>query len=541
MNYIDLEQELRQATESIIKSDHPKKLIVAGPGTGKTYLFKGLLEKANKNSGSRLVITFINNLKDDLDKKLSHLSHVFTFHGYCYHLLRKSPGFRAGLSDQFYYFPKLAHLVKRDWELIKGGETPHFVKLMRDLQDGDETRFYWLRSNYYDAVEFDDSVYRVYHQLLAGRDKLESYTPLIVDEYQDFNRLEAEFIKLFASTSAIVIAGDDDQALYAKIRGAKFDFIRQLQQSGEYEFWTLPFCLRCPQPIVGAVENIVNHASKNGWLQGRITKPYRFYPPLKAVDSKKYPFVNVVTVSAQSERVNYFGRYIAQQVRKIPKDEIEESKSEEFPTVLVIGSRQYLRQIRHFLEESGFIIEMEDKAETARIEREEGISIIKQNIKSNLGWRIMIEAERPTWADEVVIKSGVSNTSLYSIIPADYREDIVSEVEKWEKVDTPEHPVQLSPSSQPTIKLTSFEGSKGLSAQHVFIVGLHANEFPKDARNIEDLEICRFIVALTRARKQCYLMHTGVFSGTYKQPSVFLSWIGDEWKKELSVNKKYWQ
>src|SRR2546425_8826066 len=52
--------------------------------------------------------------------------------------------------------------------------------------------------------------------------------------------------------------------------------------------------------------------------------------------------------------------------------------------------------------------------------------------------------------------------------------------------------------SKPVIKLTSFEGSKGLSAQHVFVVGVHENELPKRISDIKDLEICKFLVSLTR-------------------------------------------
>jgi len=48
----------------------------------------------------------------------------------------------------------------------------------------------------------------------------------------------------------------------------------------------------------------------------------------------------------------------------------------------------------------------------------------------------------------------------------------------------------------PTIKATSFESSKGLSAQHVFIVGLHKGEIPRGAK-ATDFEVCKFLVALT--------------------------------------------
>jgi superfamily I DNA/RNA helicase len=62
-----------------------------------------------------------------------------------------------------------------------------------------------------------------------------------------------------------------------------------------------------------------------------------------------------------------------------------------------------------------------------------------------------------------------------------------------------------------TIKLTSYEGAKGLSAQHVFLVALHADELPKDADAITDIEICKFLVGLTRTKKKCTFLTTGRF------------------------------
>ena len=94
---------------------------------------------------------------------------------------------------------------------------------------------------------------------------------------------------------------------------------------------------------------------------------------------------------------------------------------------------------------------------------------------------------------------------------------------------------------RPLVRVTSFEGSKGLSAQHVFIAGLHDGELPSDPASVKDIEICRFIVGLTRTRKRCYLIHTGHFGTRWLRPSSFISWIASERLEVIAVDKEYWE
>lgn len=82
------ELELNAAIEAVINSPSPKKLVIAGPGTGKTTLFKQLLNLAPGNPEQRIVLTFINNLRNDLENDLGDLAKVFTLHSFCLGALR---------------------------------------------------------------------------------------------------------------------------------------------------------------------------------------------------------------------------------------------------------------------------------------------------------------------------------------------------------------------------------------------------------------------------------------------------------------------
>jgi superfamily I DNA/RNA helicase len=182
------EAELKAAIEAVLNSPSRKKLVIAGPGTGKTTLFRQMLELASGQPERRIVLTFINNLKDDLKKDLDGLAEVFTLHSYCLGLLYKDAMFRGPLSPSFRCCPGLASLIAQDWEIIEGSEAPQFVGEMRNLTEGNHIDFYLARGEYYDAVDFDDAVYRTYVRLTSSSALPENYDLVLIDEYQDFNR-----------------------------------------------------------------------------------------------------------------------------------------------------------------------------------------------------------------------------------------------------------------------------------------------------------------------------------------------------------------
>ena len=104
------------------------------------------------------------------------------------------------------------------------------------------------------------------------------------------------------------------------------------------------------------------------------------------------------------------------------------------------------------------------------------------------------------------------------------------EAESEEAVDNAAH--------VPDIFFTSLVGAKGLSAKHVFIVGLNNGHLPSRATDIADDEICAFLVGLSRTRKRCHLIsYRFAFSGGL-QRSVFVDWVAHH-GEVVTVNKDY--
>ncbi len=535
----DVQEELRRAIEAVLQSGAQKKLVVAGPGAGKTTLFRKLLETASGGQNDRLVLTFINNLKADLEQSLGELARTYTLHGYCQSLLYRFRELRDGLANDFVCYPGLVSLIRKDWAWLKNSNAPHFVDLMRSLSmSAEHDAFYRSRSNYYGAVDFDDSVYRTLVRLRANRGIVPAFELVLIDEFQDFNKMEAAVIELLAEHNRIVIAGDDDQALYSQLRGASWDHIRRHYAGGEYEVFTLPFCMRCPQVIVDAVADILQRARAALRLNGRIEKPYRFFEPVKGADSQRYPRITLARTSVQRQNANYFGRFIEQAIRAIPQEEIDEANRKGEPAALVIGSNPYRRQVDKYLTEIGLINSNDDSGLS---ERQKALEILNDKPDSNLGWRIILSCGSETVARDRVRQAAERGVPLSEVIPPEERQAIIRETAQW----VAERAAEIEPPDAviagPITKVTSYEGAKGLSAQHVFLIGLHEGDIPRDANNIQDIEICRFLVGITRTKKKCSFLVTRRFGEQFKQLSTFVNWINAGRYEVIDVDAAYWR
>jgi superfamily I DNA/RNA helicase len=65
---------------------------------------------------------------------------------------------------------------------------------------------------------------------------------------------------------------------------------------------------------------------------------------------------------------------------------------------------------------------------------------------------------------------------LGQVIASEERATIVAEAEKWAEEHEGEQNIADEPAQ--SIVVTSYEGSKGRSAQYVFLIGVHSESFP---------------------------------------------------------------
>jgi hypothetical protein len=427
-------------------------------------------------------------------------------------------------------------------------------------------------ADYYNAGGHTDSVYRVIRFFESHPEQIPVYPLVIFDEYQDFNFLETKLAELLHSKNPVLIVGDDDQALYG-FKQASPDYIRQLAKNPDFQRFELPYCSRCTEVIVQAMTKVISKAKVIGRLKDRIDKPFKYFPPDKHADSQANPSILNVNCSVERNNCHYIGKYIGKEISDIPTSYIQESKKLGEPTVLIIGPKQFLNGVKIEVSKN-FVIGQEEQQEEI-LSILDGYRMIGNNPKSRLGWRILLHCD-PCENSKKIISKAISenNDIIDSIASTKYiskhyqisniirkiisgteltaeeggkmetgtglaLEEIRNALSNADKENSPT--AGQPPDGEallPDIRCTSFEGSKGLAAQYIFILGVNERHFPQNSPP-SNRDIYRLIVGLTRTRKRCYMISCNHFGSESLKPSIYKMWLSKELSKEIYVDKEY--
>ncbi|WP_291993445.1 UvrD-helicase domain-containing protein [Candidatus Accumulibacter sp. ACC003] len=254
-------------------------LILAGAGSGKTRVLTTriawLISTAQVGPQGILAVTFTNKAAKEMQARLAALlpintrsMWIGTFHGLCNRFLRAHYR-EAGLSAQFQILDSADQLsaIKRllknlniDDEKYPPRELMHFINAHKEqgiraaqaeAYDSYTGRRVELYTEYEGqcqregVLDFAELLLRSYELLQRNEPLREHYQArfrhILVDEFQDTNRLQYAWLKLLAGhgrassagTGAYLFAvGDDDQSIYA-FRGAEIGNMRDLQREFE--------------------------------------------------------------------------------------------------------------------------------------------------------------------------------------------------------------------------------------------------------------------------------------------------------------------
>jgi len=123
--------------------------------------------------------------------------------------------------------------------------------------------FHSARTNLYCCVLPGEVIYKCVEALQQGAlqaDQLPIIEHLIVDEFQDLNACDQEFVRLLSMNNAVLfVAGDADQSIYS-FRHANPNGIVQFQTSyPSSEMHVLTDCFRCTPAILGPASQLITY------------------------------------------------------------------------------------------------------------------------------------------------------------------------------------------------------------------------------------------------------------------------------------------
>ena len=236
-------------------------LILAGAGSGKTRVLTTriawLLHTGQMSPGGVLAVTFTNKAAKEMLTRLSAMLPVAvrgmwigTFHGLCNRFLRAHwklanlpQGFQIlDSSDQLSAVKRVIKSMNLDEERFVPKQVTWFIAGNKEdgrrpkdveIQDQHGAKLVQVYQAYEDqcqregVVDFGELMLRSY-ELLRDHEALREhyqgrFSHVLVDEFQDTNRLQYAWLKMFAppgSGQGVFAVGDDDQSIYA-FRGAR--------------------------------------------------------------------------------------------------------------------------------------------------------------------------------------------------------------------------------------------------------------------------------------------------------------------------------
>lgn len=148
-------------------------------------------------------------------------------------------------------------------------------------------------------------------------------------------------------------------------------------------------------------------------------KPFVCYLPDKAADSEAHPNIIHARCSVDSLTTPYIARYVAEQIAQIPAEDIARSVDGRYPTVLVVGTGEFVRPVYEYLRERFPNVQLAG-ASGVELTVLEAYRLLARDPRSRLGWRIALELDPPAGLDDIVTATGIclTRTRLPALSPA---------------------------------------------------------------------------------------------------------------------------
>lgn len=279
--------------KAVMHKDGPA-MVLAGPGSGKTTVItkrtQYLIEQYGISPASILVVTFTKAAAQEMKARFLSLcgqthTHVRfgTFHSIFFEILKYAYHFTGQniLGEEKKYAMLKEIVEKMDLEIED--ETDFLKDLIQEIgriktERIDLSHFYSscvsediFRKIYQSyerkkeeaiLLDYDDLCVYTWELLTQRKDILSGwqkrYRYILIDEFQDINRIQYDIIRLLAKPeNNLFIVGDDDQSIY-RFRGAKPELMLNFpKEYKDAEKILLDINFRCPGNVIKAASRVI--------------------------------------------------------------------------------------------------------------------------------------------------------------------------------------------------------------------------------------------------------------------------------------------
>lgn len=591
-------------------------LVLAGPGSGKTAVItrrtQYLIEDAGVSPENILVITFTKAAATEMKERFQMMIQgakapctFGTFHSVFFMILRRAYGYNHTQVLPEEQKRNILKSVIQGMDLEYEDEEEFIQDLISeitlikseymDLQyyystTCGENEFRQIYRQYEDTlhrehmIDFDDMLVYTYELLKERSDICQmwrrKFQYILIDEFQDINRIQYEIVKLLAGERQnVFVVGDDDQSIY-RFRGAKPEIMLGFQKDfPNAKRILLNINYRSSQEIVEGSQRLISNNSKR-------------YP--KEIEGYR-PYVQPICIH-EIKTVEEEGKDVLERIRAYKKSGISYNEM-----AVISRTNMEARRVVDILMEYNIPFRMRDKLPNCyehwiakqmicyiRIaigsrERSDFLQIwnrpkrylrrewlsepqvdlnkIQEQVKDK-NWavdniqRLCFDLKRlknmaPSSAIQYIRKEMgyedylVEYAGQHRIKPEELT-DILEELqmmakpyetyEAWfqhikeygERLEEQQKRQSLSEKQEEAVTLTTMHSAKGLEYQVVFVLEANEGTTPhKKASKPEDMEEERrmFYVAVTRAKNYLHLYVLKEKYGKTLQPSRFINEI----------------
>jgi superfamily I DNA/RNA helicase len=256
--------DLNPEQQSAATHESGPLLILAGAGTGKTRTIVARitwLVSTGTPASKILAVTFTNKAAREMKERIRGMLNeeqadeitASTFHALCVRILRADAdkiGYKNNFTifdegDQLGLIKKVINRVTAKDEKLDPGLAKNLISKAKNngwaAPQDDETVIGAVYARYnrelhaLNAMDFDDllvQAVRLLNEHQDVRDKWRArYSQMMVDEFQDTNRLQLDLVSLLAAGDPpnVCVVGDDDQSIYGW-RGAEVSNILEFEK-----------------------------------------------------------------------------------------------------------------------------------------------------------------------------------------------------------------------------------------------------------------------------------------------------------------------